>query len=247
MAPPTSRYTLVVPLKMRKNQPEVLRNVTCCYCRAVLAGVPSNKEHVIATNFVPKGTLDRSWNLIARACVACNTRKSDLEDDMAVLSLQHYPFDGTDPAYDAYVRECLGKASRTHSRHSKKAVSNSAEESTLEMPLGPAGLMTVGLISAPQISDDRAFALANLHATAFFYLLTYRDERTARFTLARGWILYDRRSCSKRLGKPDPAVVYRHRGSLASSPRRLSRPGVLQGRDPKESRYCALVMRFGME
>ncbi|MEA2162056.1 MAG: hypothetical protein QOK37_183 [Thermoanaerobaculia bacterium] len=161
---------------MRQNQPEVLRNVTCCYCRTVLADVPSNKEHVIATNFVPKGTWDRSWNLIARACVACNTRKSDLEDDMAVLSLQHYPFDGTDPAYDTHVRERLEKASRTHSRHSKKAVSRSVEESTLEMPLGPAGVMTVGLISAPQISVDRAFALANMHATAFFYLLTYRDE-----------------------------------------------------------------------
>src|SRR5712672_3459971 len=100
-----------MPLKMRENQADVLRNITCCYCRTFLSDVPSNKEHVIAKNFVPTGTLDRSWNLIAQACVACNTRKSDLEDDMAVLSLQHYPFDGTDPVYDAHVRECLKKAS----------------------------------------------------------------------------------------------------------------------------------------
>jgi hypothetical protein len=165
-----------MPMEMRKNQPKVLRNVTCCYCQVVLADVPSNKEHVIGKNFVPTGTLDRRWNLIAQACVACNTRKSDLEDDMAVLSLQHYPFDGTDPAYDAHVRKCLEKASRTHSRHSNRVVSKSAEESTLEM-----GLMTVGLISAPQVSDDRVFALANMHATAFFYFLTYRDEER------RGW------------------------------------------------------------
>lgn len=169
-------YTLAMPLKMRQNQPEVLQNVTCCYCRTPLVDVASDKEHVIARGFVPIGTLQNSWNLIAQACKRCNNRKSDLEDDMAVLSLQHYPFDGTDLVYDAHVRECLEKASRTHSRHSKKAVSDSVEELTLEMPLGPAGVMTVGLISAPQVSDDRAFALANMHATAFFYLLTYRDE-----------------------------------------------------------------------
>jgi hypothetical protein len=162
-------------LKMRQNQPEVLPNVTCCYCRTPLADVVSDTEHVIARRFVPIGTLQKSWNLIAQACKRCNNRKSDLEDDMAVLSLQHYPFDGTDPIYDAHVRECLEKASRTHSRHSKKPVSESIERSTLEMPLGPA-VMTVGLIAAPQVNDDRAFDLANMHAMAFFYLLTYRAE-----------------------------------------------------------------------
>jgi hypothetical protein len=163
-------------MKMRKDQPKVLQNVTCCYCRTPLADVVFDKEHVIARRFVPTGTLQKSWNLIAQACKRCNNRKSDLEDDMAVLSLQHYPFDGTDPVYDAHVRECLQKASRTHSRRSKKTVSESVERSTLEMPLGPAFVMTVGLIATPQVSDDRAFELANMHATAFFYLLTYRDE-----------------------------------------------------------------------
>lgn len=116
---------------MRQNQPELLQNVTCCYCRTSLADVPSNKEHVIEKNFVPKGSLQKSWNLIAQACVSCNTRKSDLEDDMALLSLQHYPFDGTDPESDAAVRGCFKKASRTYSRHAKKPVSKSTEERTL--------------------------------------------------------------------------------------------------------------------
>jgi hypothetical protein len=92
---------------MRSNQPEVLRNITCCYCRIPSVNVASDKEHVIARGFVPIGTLQKSWNLIARACRLCNNRKSDLEDDMAILSLQHYPFDGTDPVYDAHIRECL--------------------------------------------------------------------------------------------------------------------------------------------
>lgn len=165
-----------VPLKMRQNQPELLQNVTCCYCRTSLTDVPSNKEHVIGKNFVPKGSLQKSWNLIAQACVSCNTRKSDLEDDMALLSLQHYPFDGTDPESDAAVRGCFEKASRTYSRHAKKPVSKSTEETTLETALGPGGSFSVGMIAPPQVNDDRAFALAHMQATAFYYLLTYRYE-----------------------------------------------------------------------
>jgi 5-methylcytosine-specific restriction endonuclease McrA len=171
-----SAILLVVPLKMRQNQPEVLRNTTCCYCGVALADVAANKEHVIAKNFVPYNVLDRSWNLIARACVRCNTRKSDLEDDMAVLSLQHYPFDGTDAFYDAHVRTCLAKAARTRSRRTKRPVAESNEESTLELPLGPGGAVTVGMVAPPQFDDDRAFALAHMQATAFYYLLTYRDD-----------------------------------------------------------------------
>lgn len=165
-----------MPLKLRQNQPEVLRNTTCCYCGVALADVPANKEHVIAKNFVPFGVLDRSWNLIAGACVRCNTRKSDLEDDMAVLSLQHYPFDGTDAFYDAHVRTCLEKATRTRSRRTKRPVAESSEESKLELPLGPGGALTVEMIAPPQVDDDRAFALAHMQATAFYYLLTYRDD-----------------------------------------------------------------------
>lgn len=93
-----------------------------------------------------------------------------------MLSLQHYPFDGTDPVYDAYVRDCLEKASRTYSRHAKKPVSKSVEESTLEMPLGPGWRFTVGMIAPPQVSDERAFKLAHLQTMALYYLLSYREE-----------------------------------------------------------------------
>ncbi len=41
-------YALAVPLKMRQNQPEILQDVTCCYCHTPLVDVASDKEHVIA-------------------------------------------------------------------------------------------------------------------------------------------------------------------------------------------------------
>jgi len=164
-------------LRMRHNQPDVLRNRTCCYCHVELNEATATKEHVVARRFVPKGSLDRSWNLILRACQRCNGEKSDLEDDLALISLQHYPF-GSDAERDASVRECLAKATRAFSRRSRKPVSESHETSKLELPLGPGGTMSVEMISPPQLDDDRAFRLANLQATAFFYGLTY-DEASA--------------------------------------------------------------------
>ena len=115
---------------MRPDQPVRLSNVTCCYCRSPFSDIPSNEEHVIARKFVPSGTLDRSWNMIAQACVPCNTQKSDLEDDMAVLSLQHYRFDGTDPERDAMAKKALTKAPRVYSRYARKPVSESHQESS---------------------------------------------------------------------------------------------------------------------
>ena len=96
---------------------------------------------------------------------------------MAVLSLQHYPFDGTDSARDELVTTALRKAERTFSRHARKPVSDSHEESTMEMPLGPSGKVSFGFVAPPQINDKRAFALAFMEATAFFYLLTYDSSR----------------------------------------------------------------------
>lgn len=150
---------------MNVNQPVVLKNITCCYCRTPLGTTGVNKEHVVARRFVPKGTLDRSWNMIARACIGCNVRKSDFEDDMSVLSMQHYPFDGKDVLRDNIVAQSLSKASRTYSRHAKKKVSDSFEESTLEMDLGSAAHVSFGFVAPPQIRDDRAFALANMHGS----------------------------------------------------------------------------------
>lgn len=227
---------------MRQNQPEVLRNVTCCYCRVPLADVPANKEHVIGRNFVPKGALDRSWNLIAQACETCNTRKSDLEDDMAVLSLQHYPFDGTDLAYDAVVSRSLEKASRTYSRHSRNVVSESSEESKLEMPLGPAGSYIVGMIAPPQVSDDRAFALAHMQATAFYYLLTYRDDERRGVLWPGGGFFTADVATRSDWGNPT-ALVHRHCHIVARALGGNGSAELLQGGDPQAPGTPCLVLR----
>jgi hypothetical protein len=42
----------------------------------------------VSKKLVPKGKLDRQWNLIVRACRDCNRRKSALEDDISAITMQ---------------------------------------------------------------------------------------------------------------------------------------------------------------
>jgi hypothetical protein len=38
--------------------------------------------------FVPKRSFAKGWALIIRSCLRCNNEKSDLEDDIAAITLQ---------------------------------------------------------------------------------------------------------------------------------------------------------------
>lgn len=158
---------------MKTDQPLVLRdNETCCYCRCELTAETATKEHVIARRFVPTGTLDRSWNLIARACRSCNNVKGDLEDDLAVLTLQYSASSAGNDERAQLVRDTLSKACRTISRRTRRPVAHSSEETKLNLPFASLN-MSVELVSPPQVSDERAHQLALMQTEAFFYGLTY--------------------------------------------------------------------------
>jgi hypothetical protein len=165
----------VTPPTPRPNQPSRLKNLTCCYCLNDLkAG--KTEEHVIARRFVPKGVLESEWNLILYACQSCNNSKSDLEDDLALLSLQYCPLDSKSPGEVSLIRAKLEKARRAISRRTKQPVSASSEETTIDFVLGPGATMSVELIGAPQFDDARAHRLAMMQASAFFYLLSFNHE-----------------------------------------------------------------------
>src|SRR4051812_14797221 len=88
-------------------------NQHCPYC-GVLVGVgstvASNKEHMIARNFVPPGSLGGTgFNFIFRACVDCNQRKADAERHVSTVTLLTSSARGTDGEVDAAA---LHKASR---------------------------------------------------------------------------------------------------------------------------------------
>jgi hypothetical protein len=160
----------------------LLHNVTCVYCGKEIDKTNSNKEHVIGRRFVPRGSLVRSWNLIVRACVPCNVRKSDLEDDLSAVTMQADSF-GRYPAADPdLVKEAARKAARSISRRTGKPVRQSAV--TLSVQSSPVSGLSISatLVAPAQPDASRAAELARMQLAALFYWVTFDPSaRTGRF------------------------------------------------------------------
>lgn len=158
------------------NRATLLHNKTCVYCSKPFEDIESTKEHVIGRRFVPRGTLDREWNLIVLACGPCNNMKSLLEDDLSAITMQPDAA-GVHATEDPVLRdEADRKAKNSVSRRTGKRVAESKETFSISMPFGPGVVFTFSCVAAPQPDEARAFELARLQLVGFFYFLTYKAE-----------------------------------------------------------------------
>lgn len=159
------------------NRPIHLHNLNCAYCgREFSPELSSTKEHVIGRRFVPKGTLAGQWNLILRACRDCNHEKSQLEDDISVITMLPDAV-GRYPIEDERVRaEVLRRAEKSGSRRTGRSVAQSHECATLSGSPVAGMRITLGFVAPPQADHERLHRLAELHFTAFFFLSTYSQE-----------------------------------------------------------------------
>lgn len=158
-------------------KPILLQNKNCIYClRPFASKEDKTKEHVIGRRFVPRGTLETGWNLIAWACKDCNSRKAELEDDISAISM-HPDTAGRFATEDIRLRtDARRKAEGANSRRTGKRVKDSTENMTIRVPFGPAAMFTFNMFAAPQADSQRLANLAKLHVQAFFYLITYKQE-----------------------------------------------------------------------
>jgi hypothetical protein len=147
------------------------------YCGAVLTKQNRTKEHVIGRRFVPKGKLNRQWNLMGWACRSCNNEKSDLEDDISAISMLPDAWGRFAIDDPALVEEAKRKAARSFSRRTRKVVEDSQEGLTVEMPLGSFAHINFNMVCPPQAETDRIFRLAQFQVRAFFYWITYDGKR----------------------------------------------------------------------
>lgn len=155
------------------NKAIILKNKTCPYCGIELNEENSTKEHVIGRKFVPKGSLENSWNLILKACSKCNNHKSDLEDDIsAITQIEAASLE----KLEGRKQEIRKKAENSYSRRTKKSVLKSIENFTIPFSLGEGINATLSIIANRQIDDDRAKELSIMYLRAFFYLLTYQED-----------------------------------------------------------------------
>lgn len=165
----------------------LLRNVNCPYCgRDFGNGVEPTKEHVIGRRFVPKGSLDKQWNLILNACKRCNNLKADLENDISAITMM-----STDSISDVEVKQRLAaevdrRAFKTLSRRTKKSVASS-HETISALASGPGLTATINFHALPQIDHSRLHLLAELHFKAFLFWITY-DKDSARGVVRGGYV-----------------------------------------------------------
>lgn len=157
------------------NQVQHLLNVNCIYCGKMLDEAGSTKEHVVGRKFVPKGTLDGQWNLIAQACPVCNGLKSALEDDISAITMQPDVSGRHVNNDEVLFREARRKGKGAFSQITRKAVQDSHQKINLVMQ-HPGLEIKFGLIAPPQVTFERVAQLAYYHVTGFFFMQTYQEE-----------------------------------------------------------------------
>lgn len=158
-----------------------LYNTACLYCgRPFGPALKRTTEHIIGRRFVPSGSLDRHWNLIASACLKCNGIKSGLENDISALTMQPDVL-GRHPQDDEVLRsEGIRKGAGAISEFTKKCVAKSRESLAVETPLlagVPRARMRFSFTGPPTFDEDRAFRLAWYQVAGFFYWITYKKEK----------------------------------------------------------------------
>lgn len=172
----------------RKGQPTVWyhrklarSNQHCLYCaRFIGEGSPveSNKEHLIAREFVPSEALGRqeAFNFIFRSCKDCNAEKCEFERHVSTVTLFSSSGRVERDDVDAAARR---KASKDyHPSHPGQTVAEVRNETKVDLGSG----ISVGLVGPPQLHPHYARKLAFRHVQGFFSLVTSSDPTNANTT-----------------------------------------------------------------
>lgn len=174
----------------RENQPIVWfhkrldkSNHYCLYCGTYIgpeSKVESNKEHLIAREFVPNHYLNSTdFNFIFRCCVSCNTRKSSVERHLSTTTLLNS--DGRNQ--NSEINDlALNKANKDyHPNHRGKLVADSGVHQEVEF--GNAGIkLKIGFMAPPQSNEEYVVELAFRQIQGLYALLLSKNPLCAETT-----------------------------------------------------------------
>lgn len=151
-------------------------NICCVYCGVSLRGPDapySDKEHLIARNFVPKGTMDgQPFNFIFRACRQCNARKADAERHVSSIT----QFNSPARLEDARVDDAAIRKGKNDYHPSKKGIliQDSHEKLSLNYSTGSMSI-EFGMVAPPQLNMNKAGEVAFSHVQGLFTLICSED------------------------------------------------------------------------
>ncbi|SBT60899.1 Uncharacterised protein [Plesiomonas shigelloides] len=172
--------------ELRKDKVVRLENKTCPYCGVELDKSNKTREHVIGRNFVPERSLDNQWNLIVQACRGCNTEKSDLENDISAITLNHAIMYHKELP-ETVISHAMRKREKCYSRQTKKLIKDSDIKSSFDTKLANNVYLNIGYQASAQLDDERCYRLAQYHMLAFFYFLTFNEEQQIGFMWPEGF------------------------------------------------------------
>jgi hypothetical protein len=134
------------------------------------------------------GALSAQWNLIVQACSECNAAKAELEAELSALSIRP-DFWGRFEPEAAAILEARRKG-KVKSHRTGKFVCESREELNVSFPLAPGLTFEGNYLAGPQMDQERAYRLAMLQVSAFFFWVTKGTRSVQCFrpidVLARG-------------------------------------------------------------
>jgi hypothetical protein len=168
------RYKQNQPVTWFHKQP-AKSNQYCLYCGIFVgdgASAISNKEHLIAREFVPSGSLDggKSFNFIFRACEQCNSEKSNIERHLSSVTMFNSPARIESGEINSLA---VRKASKDyHPNKQGVLVQDAHEKLKLTFDGNPNFKMSFDLVSPPQADIGYIRMLAFRHIQGFFSLLT---------------------------------------------------------------------------
>ena len=164
------RISQISPQRWHHKKPEK-SNQFCLYCGAYVGGgsiTASNEEHLIGRRFVPKGTMENSFNFSFRCCVSCNGRKADIERHVSSFTLLSSPsletneiarLSAESKAYDDYHPE------------TKVTMGDAIEQQSLEFEYGGATIK-LGFTCRTPAASNYIPELAIYHIQGLFSLIT---------------------------------------------------------------------------
>lgn len=153
-------------------------NACCLYCGIFLRGTSppeSDKEHLIARNFVPTGMMDgQPFNFIFRACRICNARKAAAERHVSSVTLFNRPARlENQEVNDAAIRKGQGDF---HPQQRGVRIADSQVSLSIARSFGPMSV-DFEMVGPPQLDRGLVGEVALSHIQGLFALICTEDYR----------------------------------------------------------------------
>jgi hypothetical protein len=159
------------------DKPVSLPGRKCAYCGVDLERRTTTRDHVVARNFVPEGTLASGFFLQVKACRPCNDRKAALEDDISIITMLPDTLGRYVRDDDRLTRTVARKARGAISPATRRLAAQSYNQIEASIPIGGGASLTYKGVAMPTLDSQRVARLAYFHVQGFYHFRSFDPQR----------------------------------------------------------------------